>query len=211
MEITAIFQDHRPAFSTDFSHPDWQKAHLHRIDREWDGSAASALLPTTARIIWSKEYLSFGYECGYSELDMDDNPDPAIERYQLWDRDVCEAFVQAPNEPDSRLYKEFEVAPTGQWVDLYINRITIDHNWKWGSGMLTAATIDTDAKVWRAVMSIPFSAFGMIPEGGDEWAGNLFRVSRVEGERRFLAYSPTFTEKPSFHVPSKFVRLMFQA
>ena len=209
MEITAIFQEHNPAACTDFSLSVWQRAVPHLINQEFDGSAAPSELSTVARIIWSKEFLSFGYECAYTELDIDENPDPSVERYQLWDRDVCEAFVQAPNEPDTRLYKEFEVAPTGQWVDLYINRITIDHNWKWGSGMVTAASIDPEKRIWRAVMSIPFQAFGMVPQPGDEWAGNLFRVSRLAGERRFLAYSPTFTEKPSFHVPSKFAKLRF--
>lgn len=166
------------------------------------------VLQTTARVLWTPQELLFGYECRYTELDMDQEFEVSEERHALWDRDVCEAFVRSPLESDYRIYKEFEVAPTGQWVDLLINRIDITHDWQWKSGMKTAAQIDKTH--WRVVMAIPFLAFGIVPKAGDEWDANLFRVSRLNGERQFLAYSPTCTETPSFHVPERFVKLRFE-
>ena len=59
-------------------------------------------------------------------------------------------------------------------------------------------------------MAIPFSAFEIAPQVGDEWEANLFRISRLNGVRQFLAYSPTLTEKPNYHVPEKFVKLKFE-
>ena len=58
-------------------------------------------------------------------------------------------------------------------------------------------------------MAIPFDAFGCKPQPGDVWHANLFRVSRLGGERQYLALAPTFTEKPNFHVAEAFVKLRF--
>jgi hypothetical protein len=208
MQITAIFQPTIPTLDTDFTAPHWQAAWVHSIDRNWRGDTAPEALQTAARVLWTPQELIFGYECRYTELDVDDDFDVNEERHALWDRDVCEAFVRSPLEPDYRIYKEFEVAPTGQWVDLRINRIDITHDWQWKSGMTTVANIDETH--WRVAMAIPFAAFGIVPKVGDEWAANLFRVSRLNGERQFLAYSPTLTETPSYHVPERFVQLRFE-
>lgn len=208
MEIIATFQPTILPLDTEFTAAPWQAAVVQAIGHNWRGEVAPETLQTTARVLWTPQDLRFGYECRYTELDVDEQFDVKEERHALWDRDVCEAFVRSPLEPDPRIYKEFEVAPTGQWVDLLINRIDITHDWQWQSGMNTAAQID--ATHWRVAMAIPFAAFGVVPSVGDEWAANLFRVSRLNGERQFLAYSPTFTETPSFHVPERFVKLRFE-
>jgi hypothetical protein len=208
MEIIATFQPAIPSLSTDFTAAHWQAAKVHPINRNWRGDVAPEALHTTARVLWTPQELIFGYECRYTELDVDEQFAVNEERHALWDRDVCEAFIRSPLESDYRIYKEFEVAPTGQWVDLRINRIDLTHDWQWKSGMKTAAQID--ATHWRAAMALPFAAFGVVPNAGDEWAANLFRVSRLNGERQFLAYSPTLTTTPSFHVPERFVTLRFE-
>ena len=117
--------------------------------------------------------------------------------------------MQSPLEPAADSYKEFEVAPTGQWCDLAIQRPRVDVDWRWQSGMRTAAAIDAAAATWRAVMTVPFSAFGVTPRPGDRWRANLFRVSRLHGARHYLAYAPTGTAAPDFHVPDRFVPLLF--
>jgi hypothetical protein len=43
------------------------------------------------------------------------------------------------------------------------------------------------------------------------WRANLFRISRLNGERQYLALSPTFTETPNYHVAERFVALKFVA
>jgi Carbohydrate-binding family 9 len=207
MEIIAVFQPTLPLLNTDFAAPHWRSAVVHPLAQNWQGEAAPAELQTVARVLWTPEEIIFGYECAYTELDVDEQFDVQQERHALWDRDVCEAFIRSPREPNYRHYKEFEVAPTGQWVDLLINRIDVTHDWQWQSGMKTAAQIEPET--WRVAMAIPFAAFGITPEVGDVWAANLFRVSRLRGERQFLAFAPTGTEKPSYHVPERFVPLRF--
>jgi hypothetical protein len=58
-------------------------------------------------------------------------------------------------------------------------------------------------------MAIPFDAFGTRPQVGEVWRANLFRIGRYHGQRQYLAFSPTLTEIPNFHVPEKFVDLRF--
>lgn len=208
-EITAVFRPTRIPLDTDFANADWQQAQPVTIDRVWSGERAPAELRTTALVLWTAKELLFGFECHYTELDVDAEFDLHEERYALWDRDVCEAFVRSPLEPGERRYKEFEVAPTGQWCDLDIDRARRWHDWQWQSGMRTAAEVDETARVWRAAMAIPFQAFGVSPRLGERWQGNLFRVSRFKGERQYLALSPTLTQAPNFHAPERFIDILF--
>lgn len=209
-EITAMFFP-TPRLDTDFNHESWRKAKRLTIDRNWRGEEAPSDLRTTVRALWCREAIFFGFECAYTELDIDEDFDVNEERHALWDRDVAEAFIRSPLEPHEKIYREFEVAPTGQWCDLIVDRSRMWHDWEWKSGMRTASEIREAEKVWRAVMAIPFDAFGCRPEGGEIWRANLFRISRFNGERQYLSFSPTSTEMPNFHVPERFVNLHFVA
>ncbi|MGH9767074.1 MAG: carbohydrate-binding family 9-like protein [Blastocatellia bacterium] len=209
-EITAVYY-HSPLLTTDFSAECWLRAPVLTINRNWRGEIAPAELRTTARLLWSGEEILFGYECGYTELDVDEEFDVNEERYALWDRDVCEAFVRSPIEPHEKYYREFEVAPTGQWCDLIVDRSKMLADWQWRSGMRTASAISETEKIWRVAMAVPFEAFGCKPQPGAVWHANLFRVSRYAGARQYLALSPTFTPEPNYHAPERFVELRFSA
>lgn len=209
-EIIAVFHP-SPQLTVDFQDECWRRAHRLAINRNWRGEEAPVELRTTAMVLWSEQEVFFGFECGYTELDVDEEFDVNEERYALWDRDVCEAFVRSPIEPHEKHYREFEVAPTGQWCDLIVDRSQMLADWQWRSGMRTAGEIYESEKIWRVVMAIPFAAFGCEPEAGDVWQANLFRVSRLNGEREYLAFSPTLTEVPNYHVPERFVGLKFSA
>lgn len=211
MEIHAYFSSTPPPLTTDFTHPAWQAAAPLPLAFNWRGEAAPSELHTNARLVWTPEHLWFGFECGYTELDVDEQFDVRQERYALWERDVCEAFIRSPLEPRPDSYKEFEVAPTGQWCDLLIHRPRVDFDWEWQSGLQTAAEIDATQMIFRVVWAVPFAAFGLTPKPGDQWYGNLYRISRLNSARQFLAFAPTMTEKPDYHVPEKFVPLSFVA
>ena len=180
--IIAVYQPVAPPLLADFAHATWQHAERLPLDHNWRGDSAPAELHTTARVLWTNEHLWFGFECGYTELDVDEQFDLKQERYGLWERDVCEAFIRSPLEPNESSYKEFEVAPTGQWFDVAIRQPRVEVIWDWQSGMQTAGAIETEWRIWRAVMAIPFSAFGVTPQSGDVWHSNLFRISRWRGE-----------------------------
>lgn len=189
----------------------WRAIPETALATTWRGDDAPQALRTTARLAWSDAHLWIAFACAYSELDADSGRavDTTTKRVALWDRDVCEAFVWCPAEPHATSYKEFEVAPTGQWCDLAIHEPRVRVDLTWQSGMQTAAAIDAERRTWRAVMRIPFSAFGVTPAAGDAWRANLFRISRLAGERQYLTYAPTLTPSPDFHVPAAFVPLVF--
>lgn len=208
LEIVATYHA-SPELSVNFNHSSWQSAELLTIYRNWQGNVAPPELHTTVRALWNEAEILFGFECGYTELDVDETFDVSQERHALWDRDVCEAFIRSPLEPHEKYYREFEVAPTGQWCDLLVDRAAMWHDWEWKSGMRTVSEILPVEKLWRVAMAIPFSAFGCSPKAGDVWHGNLFRISRLNGERQYLTLSPTFTEQPNFHVAESFVELHF--
>jgi len=70
-----------------------------------------------------------------------------------------------------------------------------------------AARIETD----RVTMAfkIPWKAFGGKPSAGDVWLGNLYRAVGAGDTRGYLAWSPTMTKEPQFHVPEKFGEFVF--
>lgn len=208
--LTAAFRAFPPKLAAAFDAPAWQHVPVASLTRTWHGDAAPAGLETAVRLLWTADALWLGFTCRFTELDIDDVVDTAAERHGLWERDVCEVFVQSPHEPSRQSYKEFEVAPTGQWFDVAIRTPRLDIDWAWDGGIATAAAIDRTAGEWRATLRVPFTAFGGAPRSGETWRANLFRIGRVGGVRHFLAFAPTGTPQPDFHVPDAFVALRFE-
>lgn len=207
--VIAPFRDVPPPLHARFEAAAWHGVPRTPLTRSWRGDPAPAGMETVARVLWTTDALWIAFSCAYTELDVDTSFDPAVERHGLWERDVCEVFVQSPYEPAPDAYKEFEVAPTGQWFDVAVRTPRVDVDWTWHAGLRTAAAIDHASRQWHAVMQVPFAALGGTPRKGERWRVNLFRIGRVDGVRHFLAYAPTGTPAPDFHVPARFVPLVF--
>ncbi len=126
----------------------------------------------------------------------------------LWNRDLCEVFI-APNPAESNKYFEFEIAPTGEWIDLAICYLPEgrETDFEYASEMKSAANIEI-GKVLMA-MKIEWKAFGKTPKVKDIWKGNLFRCVGSGETRGYLAWSPTKTETRDFHVPEVFGEFKF--
>ena len=116
---------------------------------------------------------------------------------------MCEIFL-APDSNEFRKYFEFEIAPTGEWIDLAIYQMPNQRetDFEYISGMQTAAKIE-DNKIWMA-FKVEWVAFGKIPQTGELWKGNILRCVGEGETRGYLTWQPTETEKPDFHVPEKF-------
>ena len=187
----------------------WQQASETLVDTYWSGERARAGRQFSVGLIWSDDAFYVRFEAHQDEP-LVVNPDPELQRETvgLWERDVCEIFV-APDPASPEKYFEFEIAPTGEWLDLEIE-ITPDGrrtDWSFESGMKTAAELRNRTIVMA--LRIPFNAFGTAPAAGDLWLGNLFRCVGAGAERGYLAWRPTGTEKPDFHVPASFGRFAF--
>jgi len=126
----------------------------------------------------------------------------------LWDRDVCEIFI-APDPSAVENYFEFEAAPTGEWMDVAIHwkPQQRESDWEFDSQMRTAARIEA-GRVTIA-MRIPWGERIHQPQTGEHWGVNLFRCVGRDPDRGYLAWQPTKTPKPGFHVPQVFGWLKF--
>ena len=190
-------------------HPAWQAAAGIRVGRYWSGEEAPVSRHFVTNLLWSTSSLYIRFEAEQHEpLVVSDEPEIISKTLSLWERDVCEVFI-APDREQSERYFEFEVAPTGEWVDLAIHakpgRRETDQNYS--SGMRTAASIGV-SKVMMA-MKIDWQAFGKTPVAGDVWAGNIFRCIGSGPTRGYLAWLPTLTPTPNFHVPERFGEFVF--
>jgi hypothetical protein len=151
--------------------------------------------------------LYFLFVCPYDDLNLKEHPNTAAETNRLWNWDVAEAFIGSDFH-NIRRYKEFEVSPQGEWVDLDIDMSQPhkEDGWTWNSGMTVAARIDPAAKVWYAAMRIPYAAVDSRPAK----EGNLLRVNRVQGSARTeIAWQATGQD--NFHVPESFAILRLAA
>jgi hypothetical protein len=190
-------------------HKDWEKAREIRIEKYWSGENAPAGRCAKARLLWSAAALYVRFEAAQAEpLIINENPNLETKARGLWERDVCEIFV-APERAEPRKYFEFEIAPTGEWIDLAIHQMPDRRETDFGydSGMLSAARIEKD-KVLMAI-KIEWKAFGKTPKANDIWRGNLFRCVGAGATRGYLAWQPTGTMQPAFHVPEAFGELEF--
>lgn len=190
-------------------HQVWNQAPPIPITRYWSGKEAPKNRHAEARIIWSDVSLCVRFVCQQNEpLVLSPNPQTKIKTVGLWERDVCEIFI-APDPYEPNRYFEFEAAPTGEWIDLaiHVTPHKRETDWEFHSGMTTAARIAKDQII--LAMRIPWDDWIHKPQRGEKWRVNLFRCIGSGKERGYLAWQPTRTAQPNFHVPRSFGWLVF--
>jgi len=195
----------------DVSKPAWRRAGWIEFEHDMSGLKSYPGAATRAAALWSRSAVYFAYACRYTTLNTYEGEDPAKERWELWNRDVVEVFLN-PQPGRVSHYYEFEVAPNNQWIDLEIDKTRTPFNdATWNSGFAHATRVDPVAHTWTCEMRIPVAALGVsvMPPAGD-WRLNLFRADGPgnDAERRFLAWS-SIPEGTTFHVPARFGRLRF--
>jgi alpha-galactosidase len=188
--------------------PAWKAAPVAHLERGWDGREHLDLR-TDIRILWEPEYIYAGFRCPYRELYIDSTAPLSHYRWELWNLDMVELHLSDATFGISR-YVELQAAPTGHWMDLEViffqNKPYFD--WIWRSGYQVQSYIMED--VWTVEMKIPVRAIAGKPlEAGTVWSVNAYRTDGKGEKRRYLAFSPTFTEKPNFHIPARFGRMIF--
>ena len=193
---------------TELSHASWQSASRVMIQTSWKGEPAPAR-SAEVRLLWSDSALYVRFDCEQHEpLVVNENPQTSSKTHQLWERDVCELFL-APDARNRRRYYEFEIAPTGEWLDLIVDWMKDEpRDWEYTSGMETFSKVEPG--IVTMIMKIPWTSFGKKPGAGDVWLGNLFRQVGSGKTRGYLAWSPTMTKTPNFHVPERFGEFVFQ-
>jgi hypothetical protein len=194
----------------DLANAEWLKAQPLSIRRYWSGELAPATRHAEARLLWSNKALHVRFVANQGEpLIISDKPQSKSKTMGLWDRDVCEIFI-APDPNVVERYFEFEAAPTGEWLDVAIQwePKKRESDWKFNSHMTTAAQIGKTRVTIS--MRIPWNQWIHEPQRGERWRVNLFRCVGKDPNRGYLAWQPTKTPEPGFHVPQVFGWLIFK-
>lgn len=191
----------------------WKMAPVTEIVNDFYGKSVS-LSPTDIRFRWTRKNLYILFVCPWRELNLKPSPVTNAETNKLWDWDVAELFIGTDSQHIGR-YKEFEVSPQGEYVDLDIDRDDPKNQQglAWNSGFSVAARVDPSKKPgikkWYGEMRIPFASLGVsAPKSGDEFRIGLFRIEGPEPNRIYVSWQPTGAK--SFHVPKAFGRLILK-
>jgi alpha-galactosidase len=190
-------------------HPTWKLAPAILITRYWSGTEAPEGRHAEVRLLWSAAALHIRFTCRQSEpMIVAQNPQTKRKTLGLWDRDVCETFI-APDPTLPYNYFEFEAAATGEWVDLGIEHRSgkRETDFEFKSGMSAAGKFL--GRNLMVAMRIPWQGPITKPKLYERWRINLYRCIGSGENRGYLAWRPTLTEKPDFHVPEAFGELHF--
>jgi alpha-galactosidase len=211
VETSAKYSPSDFSIDGNLSKDNWKHARWVEFDHDPTGKAENPAIKTRVAAIWSDRYIYFAFSGLYEALNVHEGKDVAKERWELWNRDVVEVFLNPQPEHISHYY-EFEVAPNNQWIDLEIEKTKTPFNdAAWDSGFEHATKIDEKTHLWMTEMQIPLSSIGVEKiQTGDLWRVNFFRAAGRGGDehRIFLAWS-SIPQGGTFHVPNRFGILRF--
>jgi len=201
---------HDISANTDPNSAFWREVPAVFADKNRDGDKVPGYR-MEVRSRWTPENLYILFICPYTQLYLKPDPKTDVETDGLWHWDVAEVFIGSDFQ-DIGKYKEFEVSPQSEWVDLDINRDRPSDSggWKWNSGFKVSARIDRATHRWYAFMKIPYRSIDSQPASG----GNLLRVNFFLSEgagpdHKAITWQPT--HQHTFHVPKAFGTLKLSA
>jgi alpha-galactosidase len=183
----------------------WSATPPVRFSADWQGQNEDSQRETQVRLLWSRRSLYLRFDAKFRTITVFPDADADGRRDQLWDRDVCEAFLQ-PDLAKPRCYAELEIAPNGFWIDLDIGP---DGKSDLRSGLRRTVKVDRPSKNWSAVLEVPMQCLTPKFDPAAVWRCNFYRVEGESEPRFYSAWQPTRTGEPNFHVPEAFGRLIF--
>jgi hypothetical protein len=189
--------------STDQASPFWRAAKPVYAELNKRGQ----VLPeyrTEIRTRWTENNIYFLFICPYKTLYLKSAPDTDHETNELWNWNVAEVFIGSDFK-DIKRYKEFEVSPQNEWVDLDIDLKKPHHEdgWLWNSGFEHVTRIDEAKHTWYVAMKIPFKAIDTrSPASGNMFRANLYRTEGPPKESKEIMWQPVMSD--TFHVPERF-------
>jgi hypothetical protein len=198
--------------NTDPRSATWAHAASTWIARDCTHQIDYPKLKTEVRGFWTDTDLYLLFISPYNELNLWLPADNSQDRLKLWDRDVVEFFL-GDDWTDIKKYREFEIAPTGDWVDLDIDLNKDGYDAKWNSGWERQGRIDKKHHVWYAAARVPLKSVSEKQVvNGTKWRANLYRIEGLGPDtvRRFMCWQPTcVVNRDPNHVPENFGTLIF--
>ncbi len=128
--------------------------------------------------------------------------------WNLWDLDVCEIFISSSQDQSlvaTSPYFEFQVSPFGQFFELKVLEPRKSADQSFRSGLTCGGDVKT-TQAWNAWIEIPLSALGL--SGQLPVFGGVFACLLRPPHRAYMASHLPVQDKPDFHLPAQFVRLV---
>ena len=201
-----------PQLNTDPRSAAWAHAATTWIAKDCTHELDYPKLKTEVRGFWTDTDLYLLFTCPYTELNLWLPADNSKDRLKLWDRDVVEFFLGA-DWANIKRYREFEIAPTGDWVDLAIDLDKNSYDANWNSGYQKLGRIDEQHHVWYAAARVPLKSVSEQPvQPGSKWRANLYRIDGLgaDPQRHFMCWQPTcVVNRDPNHVPEHFGTIVF--
>ncbi len=172
---------------------------------------------TVARLVWDDTALYVLFVC------EDPNVWATLAKHQapLYREEVVEIFLDP--DGDGRQYFEFEISPRNFHMCAVIeNNGAVPPRFRSvraldPEGLISRVAVDgslndpsdTDRR-WTVFAKIPFSYLGVAaPKPGEVWRANLYRIDHGAAAE-YSCWSPTLSERPNFHIPRRFGKIVFE-
>jgi uncharacterized protein (DUF362 family) len=209
---------HAPAVGTEVitldgkpDEPVWKRAGAAVWETDWNGEDTGIV--THAKLAWANDALYAFFDLEGAGLAVDTSFPTNVERPKLYVEDCVELFV-TPDPKVPRHYYEIELGPFGHWFDINVNLAAKSakerEDVEWSSDAVIGTTSDANAHTATIEVKIPSKAIVRALTAGARLPLGLFRMEG-KGKRSYLAWSPTHTKSPNFHVPEAFGTLVLDA
>jgi uncharacterized protein (DUF362 family) len=182
----------------------WESAPATTFETDWTGTPSG--IETKVRVAWSKSALYVLWELSGAKVFADASRPIATERDKLYEEDCVEIFL-GPDAKERTRYYELEVGPLGHFLDVAVDRAKKKSDVAWSSKPEIATKIDRAKNEVRIEVAIRAPEIAAALRAGAHLPLALYRMEG-KSPRLYLAWSPTRTEKPNFHVPDAFGTLV---
>jgi len=180
------------------------KAPVVTFESDWAGKPTT--VKTNVRFAWSEAALAMRWDLESAGLNVDESKPIDAERAKLYEEDCVELFLGSdPN--DRNKYWEIEVGPRGHFLDIAIDRSAKKSDVAWSSASAITTKVDRDKKHVTIDVVVKSPDVIAVLKKGARLPLALYRMEGKE-PRLYLAWSPTRTAKPNFHVPEAFGTLI---
>ncbi|NUP05940.1 MAG: DUF362 domain-containing protein [Polyangiaceae bacterium] len=186
--------------------PAWSRATPIEFSTDWKGRATS--VSTRVRFLWSSDALYAAFESESAGFFTDATQPTDRDRARLYEEDCIELFL-APDTKARHKYFEVEVGPFGHFLDLSIDRQAKREDVGWSGALGVGTRRDAAAKKGVIEIAIKAPEIRSALKSGAELGLGVFRMEGRQ-DRKFLAWSPTFTDRPNFHVTERFGTLVVE-
>lgn len=184
----------------------WKTAPIATFDTDWSGAKTET--STHVRVAWNKSMLAVLFELEGANVNVDASRPIATERAKLYEEDCVEIFL-APDPTKKERYAEIEVGPLGHFLDLWVERDTKKSDVEWSSKPEIATKVDREKKKVTIEFAVRAPEIVSALAKGKKLPVAFYRMEG-KGKRQYLAWSPTKTARPNFHVPEAFGTLVLE-